>query len=48
MVIYLPELICVIGLIIYLITTNAKASTIGLHMFWVGLLASLIVGVPHP
>ena len=42
MIVYLSLLISLIGLVIYSISTNAKSVTIGLHMFWVGLLAFLI------
>lgn len=42
MIIYLPLLICIVGLLIYALATDPKSPTIGLHMFWVGLLAFLI------
>ncbi len=44
MIIYLSLLISLIGLFLYLAMdpTNPKASVVGLHMFWVGLLAFLI------
>lgn len=41
MSIYLPLLIALIGFVIYFATNN-KASAIGLHCFWVGLLAYLL------
>ena len=47
MIIYLSALICVIGLILYFASKDGKISTVGLHMFWVGLLAFLLGGAPH-
>lgn len=41
MTIYLPLLVCIIGLVIYALTTNAKASELGRIMFAFGLLVSL-------
>ena len=43
MVILLPLLISLIGVVMYFVATNAKVSAVGLHMFWVGLLAFLLV-----
>lgn len=43
MIIYLPLLIALIGLIVYLTaTTNGKLTEIGRILFWVGLLAFLL------
>ena len=42
--IYLPLLICVIGLIMYFICTNPKLIEVGRIMFWTGLLAFLMGG----
>lgn len=42
MQIYLSLLVCILGLVIYLITNHAKASELGRAMFWVGLLAFLL------
>lgn len=42
MIILLPLLISLVGLIMYALSSNAKVTTIGLHMFWVGLLAFLL------
>lgn len=42
MIILLPLLICLIGLVMFFVSTNAKVSTIGSQMFWVGLLAFLL------
>ena len=48
---YLSLIICLIGLVLYYICGNptppptsnsSKTSVVGLHMFWVGLLAFLI------
>lgn len=47
MLIYLPEIIALIGLLMYALSTNAKVSRIGEIMFFAGLLASLITGI-HP
>lgn len=41
--VYLALLVCIVGLIIYLATSHTKASAISLHMFWVGLLAFLLL-----
>jgi len=42
MIIFLPLLISLIGVLMYALCTDAKLQTIGLHMFWVGLLAFLL------
>jgi hypothetical protein len=42
MIIYLPLLISIVGLLMYALAANPKVSVIGLHMFWVGLLAFLL------
>lgn len=42
MIIYLPLLVCIIGLIVYSISANPKAQAIGLDMFWVGLFVTLL------
>jgi hypothetical protein len=44
MIVYLPLLVCIIGLLMYFVATNPKVATIGLDMFWVGLLAFLLSG----
>lgn len=46
MIIYLALLICVIGLVIFFASKNGEVKQIGLHMFWVGLLAFLLIGGP--
>lgn len=45
---YLAWIVSLVGLLMYALSANAKISTIGLHMFWVGLLAGLLEGVHHP
>ena len=48
---YLSVLVCLIGLVIYLVSGNppdsrpigGKIATIGLNMFWCGLLAFLLI-----
>ena len=42
MVIFLPVLISLIGVLMYALCADSKLQTIGLHMFWVGLLAFLL------
>jgi Na+/phosphate symporter len=44
--IYLPLLVCVIGLIMYFICSNPKLIEVGRIMFWTGLLAFLLGGGP--
>jgi hypothetical protein len=43
MIIFLPLLICLIGLLMYFLSANAKVCEIGRLMFWVGLLSFLVV-----
>lgn len=44
MIILLPLLVSLIGLVLFLLAkTNADAKKIGEYMFWVGLLAFLII-----
>jgi hypothetical protein len=48
MIIYLSLLVCVVGLLIYVLsTTNPKVVEIGRTMFWCGLLAFLLESVPR-
>lgn len=47
MVIYLPLLIALVGVVIYALSTTPKPAEIGRIMFWVGLLAFLLVATPH-
>jgi hypothetical protein len=42
MTVWVPLLVCIVGLIVYAITNNAKAATLALHCFWVGLLVFLL------
>lgn len=42
MIILLPLLISLIGLVMYFVSANGKVQAVGLHMFWVGLLAFLL------
>lgn len=42
--IYLPLIICGLGLLMYLLLDNPKGQETGRIMFWVGLLAFLIKG----
>ena len=42
MTIYLPLLICFLGLFIYLLTDKPKPSSIAKDMFWTGLLVTLL------
>jgi len=42
MIIFLPLLVCVIGLLIYILSVQPKVSECGRLMFWVGLLAFLL------
>ena len=42
MIIVLPLLVSVIGLLMFALSANPKLTTVGLDMFWVGLLAFLL------
>jgi len=42
MIIIFSLLISLVGLLMYALSANGKIQTIGLHMFWVGLLAFLL------
>ena len=44
--IYLPLLICVIGLLMYALCANPKLVEVGRIMFWTGLLAFMLGGGP--
>lgn len=48
MLIYLPQVICLIGLVLYAMASNPKASECGRIMFAFGLLVSLLNGFHHP
>jgi len=43
MEIFLPLLISIIGVLMYALSDNAKVTSIGKDMFWVGLLAFLLI-----
>ena len=47
MIIYLPLLVALIGVLMYALCANPKLQTIGLHAFWVGLLAFLLHADSH-
>lgn len=42
MIIYVKLLIALVGVLMYVLCTNAKLSEIGRIMFWTGLLAFLL------
>jgi hypothetical protein len=44
MIIYLPLLISIIGLLMYVLAKEGKIVEIGRIMFWTGLLAFLLSG----
>jgi len=44
MVLTLDGLVCIIGLLLYVLAVNPKVQEIGRNMFWVGLLAFLLNG----
>jgi hypothetical protein len=39
----IPLLVCIIGLLIYVLSSNVKVTKIGEHMFWTGLLVTLFI-----
>jgi hypothetical protein len=46
MIIYLPLLICIIGLLMYILAEKPKVQEVGRIMFWTGLLAFMLGGGP--
>lgn len=42
MILFLSLLVSLVGVLMYALATNPKVQTIGLHCFWVGLLAFLL------
>lgn len=42
MILFLSLLISLVGVLMYALCANPKLQAIGLHMFWVGLLAFLL------
>jgi len=47
MIAFLSIIVCVIGLIVYLISTNAKAAELGRIGFFAGLLTFLLQAGPE-
>jgi len=45
--VWLSLIICILGLVVYCISSNARAQTLALHCFWVGLLAFLLTWGGH-
>ena len=43
----IPALVCLVGLLMFVLSANPKVVAIGGHMFWVGLLALLLGSVGH-
>lgn len=44
MLLALPLLVCIIGLLIYMLAEKAKVAEVGKIMFWTGLLVTLAQG----
>jgi len=40
-------IVCILGLVVYAISTNAKAQNLASDCFWVGLLAFLLLWGGH-
>jgi len=47
MIIFLPLLVCIIGVLMYALSTNGKVQALGKDMFWVGLFAFLLLYPGH-
>lgn len=47
MQIYFSLLVCIIGLLVWVLSANPKVSEAGRLAYFAGLLAFLINGVPH-
>ncbi len=47
MVIYLPVLLAIIGLCVYVLTNHPKWTEVGRMTFWVSLLAFLLTDLQH-
>lgn len=43
---WLPLVVCVVGLLVFALASDAKVVTVGHTMFGAGLLAFLLLGVP--
>lgn len=48
MLIFLPQIVMIIGLIVWFAFDNAKLSEAGRLAFFSGLLATCLVGFHHP
>jgi hypothetical protein len=46
MIILLPIVICVVGLLLFMLSTQPKVAEVGKIMFWTGLLVTLFSGGP--
>ncbi len=44
---YIPALVSIIGLLIYVLSSKPKVERIGEHMFWTGLLVTLFTVASH-
>lgn len=44
MVIGIDAIVCIVGLLMYVLAANPKLQELGRNMFWVGLLAFLLNG----
>ncbi len=42
LVAYIPALVMIIGLLLYMLASNAKVQRLGEHAFWTGLLVTLM------
>jgi hypothetical protein len=42
MIIWVSLVVCIVGLITYVLSTNGKVQALALDCFWVGLLAFLL------
>ena len=43
MMIFLAPAVCIAGLVLFAVTANPRAAEIGKAMFWMGLLATLLI-----
>lgn len=48
MVIVVPLLVCLIGMVLYVLPVDGKVQALGKDMFWVGLLVFLLLYPQHP
>jgi hypothetical protein len=42
MILALPAIVCIVGLLMYILAVNPKVQELGRMMFWVGLLVFLM------